>query len=64
MEIPYKHYHLEITATSGQLKEVKRRILAKGLAIDIIPFDVAKYKEACQANSVQTHNQSEIQGNL
>ena len=63
MEIPYKHYHVEITATSGQLKDVKRRILAKGLAIDIIPFDVAKFKETCQTNGVQKYNQSQLQGN-
>ena len=54
---------MEIIATSDQLKEVKRRILAKGLAIDIIPFDVAKYKETCQANGVQKYNQSQLQGN-
>ena len=66
MEIPYKHYHVEITATSDQLMEARRRILANGLAIDIFPFDVTKHKEACQAKGpgVRGQNLSELQGNL
>ena len=33
MEIPYKEYHLEITATNEQEANLKKRLLAEGLAI-------------------------------
>lgn len=51
-EVPYKHYHLEITATKDQEMNLKKRLLARGLAIDIKPFNLADYQ--------QTHNVQSI----
>ena len=55
MEIPYKHYHLEITTTNEQEANLKKKLLAGGLAIDIKPFDLTKYQEAdqLQASDIQ-----------
>ena len=60
MEIPYKHYHLEITATNEQEANLKKKLLAGGLAIDIKPFDLTKYQEPdqLQANDIQNFLQS------
>jgi hypothetical protein len=68
MEISYKHYHLEITATNEQEMNLKKRLFAEGLAIDIKPFDLTKYQEAdqLQANDIQSflysHNDYESAG--
>ena len=43
-EIPYKHYHLEITATNEQEINLIKRLQAKDLAIGIKPFDFTKYQ--------------------
>lgn len=58
MEIPYKHYHLEITATSEQEVNLKKRLLAEGLAIGIKPFHLTKHQEPDQANDIQNSLQS------
>ena len=62
IEIPYKHYHLEITATNEQEVNLKKRLLAGGLAIDIKPFHLTEHQEPDQANgiqnSLQSHNES------
>ena len=63
-EIPYKEYHLEISATNEQEMNLKKRLLADGLAIDINckPFHLTKHQEPDQANkiqnSLQSHNES------
>ena len=36
--IVYKHYHLEITATNDQEIELKKKLQARGLAVDVKPF--------------------------
>ena len=53
MEIPYKHYHLEITATNDQEIKLKRSLLARGLAINIKPFELSKHQETDHSNDVQ-----------
>ena len=60
MEIPYKHYHLEIIATNDQEANLKKKLLAGGLAIDIKPFDLTKYQKAdeLQASDIQNFLQS------
>ena len=58
VEIPYKHYHLEITATNDQEINLKRKLLSEGLAIDIKPFDLSEYQEADQTNDTQNFLQS------
>ena len=60
MEIQYKKYHLEIIATNEQETNLKKRLLAEGLAIGIEPFNLIKYQEAdeLQANEIQTFPQS------
>jgi predicted phage tail protein len=60
MKISYKHYHLEITATNEQETNLKKRLLAGGLAIDIKPFDLTEYQEADQrqTNNIQNFLQS------
>ena len=57
-EIPYKHYHLEITATNEQYKKLKKDLLAQGLAVDIGPFDWPKHQQADQANDIQNFQQT------
>lgn len=52
-EIQYNHYHLEITATSDQEMNLKERLLAQSLAIDIKRFDLAECQQADHANDVQ-----------
>ena len=52
-DIPYKHYHLEITATNDQEIKLKKSLLDRGLAIDIKPFELAKHQETDHANDVQ-----------
>ena len=52
-EIPYKHYHLEITATNDQEIKLKKSLLARGLAIHIKPFELAKHQETDHVNDVQ-----------
>ena len=37
--IVYKHYHLEITATDDQEIELKKKLQARSLAVDVKPFD-------------------------
>ena len=49
----YNHYHLEITATSDQVTRLKKRLLARGLAIAIKRFNWTKYQQADQATVVQ-----------
>ena len=58
IDLPYKHYHLEITATNEQELNLKKRLLAGGLAIDIKPFDMTEYQEADQASDIQNFLQS------
>ena len=58
MEIPYKHYHLEITATNEQEINLIKELQAEGLAIDIKPFNLTEYLEADQANDIQNRLQS------
>lgn len=52
-EIPYKHYHLEITATNDQEIKLKKSLLARGLAVDIKLFELAKHQETDHANDIQ-----------
>ena len=60
MEIPYKHYHLEITATNEQEINLEKRLLSESLAIDIKPFDLTKHQQPdqLQANDIQNRLQS------
>ena len=58
MEIPYKHYHLEISATNEQEMNLIKTLQAEGLAIDIKPFDLTEYLEADQAKEFQNRLQS------
>ena len=57
-ELPYQHYHLEITATIDQEMKLKKALLAQGLAIDIKPFDLSEHQEVDQPNNVHTFLQS------
>lgn len=41
----YKHYHLEIVATSKQENELKDTLYKKGLAVDFKPYDLAEHKK-------------------
>ena len=59
VEIPYKHYHLEITATNDQEIKLRKKLLSEGLAIDIKPFDLSEYQEANQTNDVQNYLQGQ-----
>ena len=52
-DIQYNHYHLEITATSDQVTRLKKRLLARGLAIAIKRFNWTKYQQADQATVIQ-----------
>ena len=61
-EIPHKHYHLEITATNSQELQLKDKLLARGLAIDIKPFNLAKHQETDNTDVEDSHRVSE--GNL
>lgn len=38
MTVVYKHYHLEITATDDQEIELKKKLQARSLAVDVKPF--------------------------
>ena len=39
----YKHYHLEITASDQQERDLKQRLYAEGLAVNVQPFDLNKH---------------------
>ena len=66
-EIPYEHYHLEITATKDQEAQLLKRLLAQGLAVDIKPFSLANYQETDNANervqsNLENHCASDTEG--
>ena len=54
-EIPHKHYHLEITATNNQEVQLKDKLLARGLAIDIKPFNLAEHQETDSTDVEDIH---------
>ena len=51
--VPYTRYHLEITATDDQEMQLKKTLLAKGLAVNFKPFDMLKHQKADYTNDFQ-----------
>lgn len=60
-KIPYSHYHLEITATNEQEMNLKKRLLAQGLAIGISRFNLAKYQQT-DVQNVMSPSDCESEG--